>query len=72
MIQEQQSANDLRILPVELHHVYALDALPLHHKDPFDRVLIAQAQANRPGLSAPTINSSRTPLRHLVNRLRGG
>lgn len=24
-------------------HVFALDNLPLHHKDPFDRMLIAQA-----------------------------
>jgi PIN domain nuclease of toxin-antitoxin system len=25
-----------------LTHVLALDALPFHHKDPFDRLLIAQ------------------------------
>jgi len=31
MIRGQQVANDLRILPVELHHVYALAGLPLHH-----------------------------------------
>jgi len=47
MIQGQQSANDLRILPVELHHVYTLDELPLHHNDPFDRLLIAQAKAEQ-------------------------
>jgi PIN domain nuclease of toxin-antitoxin system len=45
MIQAQQSANDLQILPVELRHVYTLDELPLHHNDPFDRLLIAQAKA---------------------------
>jgi PIN domain nuclease of toxin-antitoxin system len=32
---------------VELHHIYALDALPLHHNDPFDRLLIAQAKAEQ-------------------------
>jgi PIN domain nuclease of toxin-antitoxin system len=37
MIRGQSSTNDLRILPVELHHVYVLDELPLHHNDPFDR-----------------------------------
>jgi PIN domain nuclease of toxin-antitoxin system len=47
MIQAQQSANDLHILPVELHHVYVLDELPLHHHDPFDRLLIAQAKAEQ-------------------------
>jgi PIN domain nuclease of toxin-antitoxin system len=30
-------------LPVEQAHVLRVAALPLHHKDPFDRVLIAQA-----------------------------
>jgi PIN domain nuclease of toxin-antitoxin system len=47
MIQGQQAANDLRILPVELHHVYTLRQLPLHHHDPFDRLLIAQAKAEQ-------------------------
>lgn len=31
------------ILPVNLEHTLALEELPLHHKDPFDRMLIAQA-----------------------------
>jgi len=47
MIQEQQTANDLKILPVELPHVYILRQLPLHHHDPFDRLLIAQAKAEQ-------------------------
>ena len=47
MIQGQQDANDLIILPVELHHVYILQQLPLHHNDPFDRLLIAQAKAEQ-------------------------
>jgi PIN domain nuclease of toxin-antitoxin system len=32
-------------LPVELRHSLAMFELPLHHKDPFDRLLIAQARA---------------------------
>ena len=47
MIQGQQTANDLKILSVELHHVYLLRELPLHHHDPFDRLLIAQAKAEQ-------------------------
>ena len=31
------------ILPVEPRHTAALIAMPFHHKDPFDRLLIAQA-----------------------------
>jgi PIN domain nuclease of toxin-antitoxin system len=38
-----QQHNRLEILSVNLDHVLALDTLPMHHKDPFDRLLIAQA-----------------------------
>lgn len=33
------------ILPIRLDHIAALQTLPLLHKDPFDRMLIAQALA---------------------------
>ena len=31
-------------LPITLDHAHQVAALPLHHKDPFDRLLIAQSQ----------------------------
>src|SRR3954471_19522043 len=31
------------ILPVRLEHIAALEKLPMRHRDPFDRLLIAQA-----------------------------
>jgi PIN domain nuclease of toxin-antitoxin system len=34
-------------LPVYLRHTEALRALPPHHRDPFDRMLVAQAVADR-------------------------
>jgi PIN domain nuclease of toxin-antitoxin system len=43
LIDVHQKENNLKLLSVELHHVYALELLPLHHKDPFDRLLMAQA-----------------------------
>ena len=43
MIEEQKQVNDLQILPVELVHVLALESLADYHKDPFDRLLIAQS-----------------------------
>lgn len=43
MIKGQQQVNKVRVLPVKLEHVLALDTLPMHHRDPFDRLLIAQA-----------------------------
>ena len=42
-IVQQQQANGLRIHPVTLAHALAVEGLPPVHKDPFDRVLIAQA-----------------------------
>lgn len=33
----------LRPLPISHQHALAVAALPLHHRDPFDRLLIAQA-----------------------------
>ena len=35
-----------RELPVEAHHVLAVGQLPQLHRDPFDRLLLAQAQAD--------------------------
>jgi len=37
--------NAINILPIELSHLNQLQALPFHHRDPFDRLLIAQAQS---------------------------
>jgi PIN domain nuclease of toxin-antitoxin system len=38
------AADDFRELPLTLAHADALAALPPHHADPFDRVLVAQAR----------------------------
>ena len=40
-----QQQNGVTLLPITLPHILALQNLPLHHKDPFDRLLIAQAQS---------------------------
>jgi PIN domain nuclease of toxin-antitoxin system len=39
-----------RVLPIRASHITALAALPLLHKDPFDRILIAQAKAEGLGI----------------------
>ncbi|AFY30525.1 type II toxin-antitoxin system VapC family toxin [Calothrix sp. PCC 7507] len=43
LIDNQQRVNNLQLLPIELAHIYALNNLPNYHRDPFDRLLIAQA-----------------------------
>lgn len=38
-----QQNNFIEILPITVAHVLALDSLPMYHKDPFDRLIVAQA-----------------------------
>ncbi|MSR81457.1 MAG: type II toxin-antitoxin system VapC family toxin [Candidatus Latescibacteria bacterium] len=42
-VPEQLKKNGFLALPVELAHTLHVHRLPLHHPDPFDRLLIAQA-----------------------------
>ena len=42
-IPEQLTLNGFALLDVELRHVLRVAALPFHHRDPFDRLLAAQA-----------------------------
>lgn len=41
---EHLKMNSMQALPVLIEHTFALADLPMIHKDPFDRILIAQAK----------------------------
>lgn len=43
IVATQQVINGIIVLPVMPTHIFALDNLPTPHKDPFDRLLVAQA-----------------------------
>jgi PIN domain nuclease of toxin-antitoxin system len=43
IINEQIHNHNIVILSITSEHILGLDNLPLHHKDPFDRLLISQA-----------------------------
>ena len=45
VIPSQLQSNDIEVLGIELAHLSELNHLPQHHKDPFDRLIIAQALA---------------------------
>jgi PIN domain nuclease of toxin-antitoxin system len=50
------TTNDCRIVPIEPKHTAVLTTLPFHHRDPFDRLLIAQAMVEAiPILSGDTV-----------------
>ena len=40
----QTVAADYEILGIEVSHIEACAKLPMHHRDPFDRMLVAQAR----------------------------
>jgi PIN domain nuclease of toxin-antitoxin system len=44
LLARELPANNFGLLDITLAHATAVEALPRHHKDPFDRLLIAQAQ----------------------------
>lgn len=43
IIDDQINQHNIQLLSITLDHVLALNNLPFYHKDPFDRLLIAQA-----------------------------
>lgn len=49
-------------LPVTVHHAESAAQLPLHHKDPFDRMLVAQALAEGLTLVTADRRLSRYPV----------
>lgn len=55
-------------LPVEHSHALAVAELPHHHRDPFDRLLIAQAQLE----GVPIITGDPFLERYEVNVIRAG
>ena len=44
---KEKLTGGLRVLPVEWGEAAAVEQLPMHHRDPFDRLLIAQAHSER-------------------------
>lgn len=44
-MERELASNSMTILPIEISHTSQLTTLPFHHRDPFDRLIIAQALA---------------------------
>jgi PIN domain nuclease of toxin-antitoxin system len=42
-IQAEMEINTIQWLPIEMAHCVEVAEMPFHHRDPFDRMLIAQA-----------------------------
>jgi PIN domain nuclease of toxin-antitoxin system len=56
---------ELSVLPIELAHIFIAASLPLHHRDPFDRMLIAQAIIEEVPILSADRHLSRYPVQVL-------
>ena len=52
--QRMLEGTDATLLNIDIAHALAILSLPFHHKDPFDRMLVAQAQVE--GLTLVTVD----------------
>lgn len=44
LVTNQMTKDEIELLSITLPHLDLIETLPLHHKDPFDRLLITQSQ----------------------------
>lgn len=64
-IEQQLRDNSIELLNINLEYIEVVESLPFHHRDPFDRLIIAQAMVERiPVLSADAIFDA-YPIRRL-------
>jgi PIN domain nuclease of toxin-antitoxin system len=52
-LQEQLEVNGFTLLPISLEHTAAVADLPFHHRDPFDRLIAAQARIDELTVVSP-------------------
>jgi PIN domain nuclease of toxin-antitoxin system len=57
--------NNFDILPMTVDHAAAVSVLPFHHRDPFDRMLIAQAMVEQ----VPIVSGDTAFDAHPITRL---
>jgi len=62
-IANQLEINSFQVLPIELKHALYIYHLPTHHKDPFDRILVAQSQVE----NLPLLTLDRQIIRYEVD-----
>ena len=62
-IPEQMAQNAILPLPIRMRHVLHVSHLPDHHRDPFDRLLVAQAQLEDMPILSSDPQIARYPVR---------
>ena len=62
LIETSQAEYGLQFLSIAPEHIYGLESLPNHHRDPFDRLLVAQAKAEALPLVSADQHIARYPI----------
>jgi PIN domain nuclease of toxin-antitoxin system len=65
MVEKSLSANAIRLLDIKLFHLKILQTLPFYHRDPFDRLIIAQALSEQ----LPIVSSDANFDRYGIKRI---
>jgi len=52
----QVRKNGFELLPINVNHIAAIEQLPLIHRDPFDRLLVATSITEQIGLLSRDVN----------------
>lgn len=65
IVQRELNTGTVQLLAITLDHIDALSRLPNHHRDPFDRLLIAQAISEGLTLVTSDENIHRYPVQCL-------
>jgi PIN domain nuclease of toxin-antitoxin system len=65
VIQTSVKESGLKILEIQATHIYLIEELPFHHKDPFDRLIIAQSLIEK----MPVISSDEIFDRYKTERI---
>lgn len=64
-MEHQIQINEFEILPIKISHAAIIATLPFHHKDPFDRLLVAQALVEKlPIISGDQVLDAYSVVRH--------
>jgi len=64
-MERELATNQFHILPIEPKHTAVLTMLPFHHRDPFDRLLVAQAMVEQIPLVSNDTALDAYPVRRL-------
>jgi Uncharacterized protein conserved in bacteria len=65
VISANEANSRIELLPIHFKHILTLDVLPDHHRDPFDRMLVAQSIAESMALLSNDPKLQNYPIRRI-------